>query len=386
MIGSFRLPISITSSGDTTAPTITTAIVEDANPDKLVVVFSEVVDITDTTGLTITGDTTPTLSAPIGTGSNTITLTLSTALTNGQSVTLNVASSNTIKDAATNALLATTQAITNNVAAVNIYEAETTSYMNAIATPNDGTATIYTGVTGGQLWTLVNDLVAGLKTNSLWAKLFYYYLFLGDTAILQKYNLKDINTFPLTWYGGWVYDNKGALGNGTNAYAKTGFTPSLAKELNSNGLSIVIGTNNTPVVTNAIEIGAFNASEKSSYLKVFISSSKAQLESGMNGGGPSSIVSNPDSKGVYTSVKQSSTLSKVFKNSIEKKSWNGGGTLPIVETYIGTLNTDDSAYGSGYSNQRFQGALEHTGLTLTEVQTLHSLIDTFEAAIGRKTW
>jgi len=118
MIGSFRLPISLTSSGDTTAPTITTAKVENANPDKLVVVFSEVVTITNTTGLTITGAATPTLSAPTGGGSNTITFTLSTALTNGQSVTLNVASSNTIEDAANNSLAATTKAITNNVAAV----------------------------------------------------------------------------------------------------------------------------------------------------------------------------------------------------------------------------------------------------------------------------
>jgi len=116
MIGSFRLPVSLTSSGDTTAPTITTATVEDANPDKLVVVFSEVVNIINTTGLTITGDATPTLSAPTGSGSNTITFTLSTALTNGQSVTLNVASSNTIEDAANNSLVATTKTITNNVA------------------------------------------------------------------------------------------------------------------------------------------------------------------------------------------------------------------------------------------------------------------------------
>jgi len=119
MIGSFRLPISITSSGDTTAPTILSATVENVNPNKLVVVFSEVVTITNTTGLTITGDVTPTLSAPTGSGTDTITFTLSTALTNGQSVTLNVASSNTIKDAANNSLAATTKSITNNVAAAS---------------------------------------------------------------------------------------------------------------------------------------------------------------------------------------------------------------------------------------------------------------------------
>ena len=106
------------AAADTTAPTITTATVEDANKDKLVVVFSEVVNITDVTGLTITGDVTPTLSAPTGTGTNTITFTLSAALTTGQSVTLNVAGTNTIEDADANALAVTTKAITNNVAVV----------------------------------------------------------------------------------------------------------------------------------------------------------------------------------------------------------------------------------------------------------------------------
>jgi len=119
MIGSFRLPISITSGG-TSAPTIISAKVEDANPDKLVVVFSEPVNITDVTGLTITGDVTPTLSVPTGSGTDTITFTLSAALTNGQAVTLNVASSNTIEDSASNALAATTKTITNNVVVVTV--------------------------------------------------------------------------------------------------------------------------------------------------------------------------------------------------------------------------------------------------------------------------
>jgi len=156
---------NITIAGaDTTAPTITTATVEDANPDKLVVVFSEVVTITNTTGLTITGDATPTLSTPTGSGSNTITFTLSTALTNGQSVTLNVSSSNTIKDAVNNALAATTVAITNNVAAVSSYEAETTSYINRVNTD--------TGAVINE--TYIDSVYSQLKTDASLANLLFW--------------------------------------------------------------------------------------------------------------------------------------------------------------------------------------------------------------------
>ena len=113
------------------APTITTATVENVNSDKLVVVFSEVVNITDVTGLTITGDVTPTLSAPTGTGTNTITFTLSAALTTGQSVTLNVAGTNTIEDTANNALAVTTRAVTNNAAAAGIEYVVWEQFVNA---------------------------------------------------------------------------------------------------------------------------------------------------------------------------------------------------------------------------------------------------------------
>ena len=269
-------------------------------------------------------------------------------------------------------------------AVVSSYEAETTSLMNAIATPNDGTATIYTGVSGSQLWTLVDDLVAGLKTNSLWAKLFYYYPFLGGTAILQKYNLKDTTTFPLTWYGGWVFDNKGALGNGTNTYADTGFVASASKDVNSNGLSVVIGTDNVPIQGNAIEIGAQISPTQASFILIRKNNTERIFKARMNGSNLDAV--NDDARGVYTAVRIDSTTSITIKNSVQISSWNSGGTLPTSNTYIGNMSYQNDPSAAGYSNQRFQGALEHTGLTLTETQTLHSLIDTFEAGLGRKTW
>jgi len=207
MIGSFRLPVSLTSGG-TSAPTIISAKVEDANPDKLVVVFSEPINITDVTGLTITGDVTPTLSVPTGSGTDTITFTLSAALTNGQAVTLNVASSNTIEDTASNALVATTKAITNNVAAVSSFEAETTAYMNAIGIPNDSTvyyATTPQETTGTALWTAVDTFVKGLKSNTILTKMKAIYPFIGGTAATHKWNLinpQDTDAaYRLTFFG-----------------------------------------------------------------------------------------------------------------------------------------------------------------------------------------
>ena len=252
MIGSFRLPISITSGG-TSAPTIISAKVEDTNPNKLVVVFSEVVNITDVTGLTITGAATPTLSAPTGSGSDTITFTLSTALTNGQSVTLNVASSNTIKDAANNALAATTKAITNNVAAAASYDAKTTAYMNAVGTPNDSTASIYPNKTNADIWNLCEQVVQYINTNNAWPGVKTLHLMQGNTAIKNSYNLKDTTTFPMTFYGGWIHDAQGNKGNGTNTYGKFGFISSA--ELSSVNSAFIISSLTETVNSTAFMVG-----------------------------------------------------------------------------------------------------------------------------------
>jgi len=209
MIGSFRLPISLTSSGDTTAPTILSAKVEDANPNKLVVVFSELVTITNTTGLTITGDATPTLSAPTGSGTNTITFTLSTALTNGQSVTLNVAANNTIKDAANNALAATTIAITNNVAAAG-YDVDYQAVLdyataNSIALPS----TVESGIN--------NQIVIDLKANGAWAKLDMFLKYKGDANSAFKLICWKRVTAVVA-YGSLTWSATGVQGNGSNTY------------------------------------------------------------------------------------------------------------------------------------------------------------------------
>ena len=210
MIGSFRLPVSLTSSGDTTAPTILTATVEDANPDKLVVVFSEVVTIANTTGLTITGAATPTLSAPTGSGSNTITFTLSTALTNGQSVTLNIASSNTIKDAANNALAATTKAITNNVAAAATYDPD---YQDVLDAASAGGETLPSQAQQD----IDNQIMIDYKATGKYASRSMMLKASGTaTPGFKLYCWK--RKIKMVAYGGLTWDDIGVLPNGVNGY------------------------------------------------------------------------------------------------------------------------------------------------------------------------
>jgi len=375
MIGSFRLPLSLTS-GDTTLPTITTATVEDANPDKLVVVFSEVVTITNTTGLTITGAATPTLSAPIGSGTDTITFTLSTALTNGQSVTLNVASSNTIKDAANNSLAATTRAITNNVAAPVIsYEAETTSYMNAVAIPDDTTvyyATTPQEITGAAIWTAVDDYVKEVRA-------FYYkfkaiYLFLGDTALQMKWNLKNpLDTdaaFRLAFFGSGTLSATGWKGNGTNAYLETFLNQSTVLALNNESVGYYIRTPDDASGYTAGVLGAGNTGTT-----FIIRTNEAKFR---NQTPTERTVSLSNYTGLIATSRLISTEYRIQSRNTGITDNISSNSLVNFTFKIGSLK--DSAYFSG---AEFAFSYISDGLTYTELLAHNTAVENLQTALKR---
>ena len=380
------------ASSDSTAPTITTATVEDANPNKLVVVFSEVVTITNTTGLTITGAATPTLNAPTGTGSDTVTFTLSTAITNGQSVTLNVDSSNTIKDAANNSLAAATKAITNNVAAVASYETETDSFMTAINIANDSTVHFLgtpKETTGSKWWNDIDQLVVELKSatnttdlSTVFAAVYPYY---GGTADRVKFNLLNpANTDAakrISHFGSWVHNETGSLVNGVNTYTDTHIVPSNDMALNGNGLIWCFGQENTDTS------GIFVHCQNNTTQKIAMYLSGGEWVVSANGINRLSDIGGR--KGVWALVKQSSTAAPFFKNKVKVYTHEGGGTLP-TNRILECVNSD---YVTGDATTNFLGnqtllsrLYVKSALTDTQIIAVSAALEDFEFRVGRKTW
>ena len=346
------------ASSDTTAPTITTATVEDANPDKLVVVFSEVVTITNTTGLTITGAATPTLSAPTGSGSNTITFTLSTALTNGQAVTLNVASSNTIKDAANNALVAATVTIANNVAAVVTYDAKTTDFMNAVGTPNDSAASIYPNKTNADIWNLFDSVVAYYKAQGVWNDIIYWHPRFGDTADKNSFNAKDVSVFKDEFFGGWVFDSTGCQGNGTNTYSKCGFIPNTHFASTTDvAMTIVSTVGGTEI---GMEFGSRNSVDNRFYMALNFNGSLFHLI-GTYGGS----VINSLSTGIFTTKKVGNTVTTIRNKNATPlfSSTDTSSLISSIETNYGAV--DIAGEIQYYSDKTLADAMMHKGSTDT---------------------
>ncbi len=107
------------------------------------------------------------------------------------------------------------------------YKFNTSIFSRGVAYDTDAQAffTVNSTLTDTVQKDAINQFVLDLKSNSLWTLGKYLYLgFLGDSTKV-KYNLFSPASNVLTISSGWTYDAQGMQGNGTSAYAQTGFIP-----------------------------------------------------------------------------------------------------------------------------------------------------------------
>ena len=275
----------------------------------------------------------------------------------------------------------------NKSAVSNVFSVTTTVYLTP-SSYTDTNANAYISAAGITALSQesVYQLIVDLKTVGLYSKVQAFYPFKGTTSASHKFNGKNpVNTdagFRLIFNGSGTFSESGYLTNGSNAYADSKFIPSENQTVNNNGITVVVGTNNAPV-TDAREVGSYISNSQASLLGVKINNTTYSRRSWING----TIIEQTgfnESRGVFTGVKTSSTVQKLFRNGSLISIGNSGGTLPNISQWIGALNATGSAYG--YSNQRIQMVLFHEGLSDSEVATLHSIIDLSESIAGRKTW
>jgi len=231
-------------------------------------------------------------------------------------------------------------------------------------------------------------LITGLKNNSLYVKTQAVYTFKGTTPSQHKFNSKNpIDTdgaFRLTFSGTGTYSNLGFQTNGSNSYANTYFAPSINQNVNSNGMTVVVGTNNS-VNTDNCTVGSYNSESQMSIFTSKGNNTTYYRQSLLNSRGSAIIQTGVnDAKGIWTASKQSASVGKLFRNQTLIGSGSGGGALPTYNLYIGALNYIGSL--NGVSHQRIQMVILHEGLSNTEITTLQSIIDLSETIAGRKTW
>jgi len=233
------------------------------------------------------------------------------------------------------------------------------------------------------IYTLVDSLIA----NNLWDKLFAIYPFVGSSGYSHKFNLKapidDDISYRLTFTGGSTHSSLGYQCDGTS-WANTYFNPNLIQDVNSNGITITVGTNNATISSDAIEIGSYTNGTTLSFVGSKRNNTNYTRYCGMNSNtGRIELTGTNDARGIYSGNRFGGNT-KLIRNGMTLATIAASGALPSSPIYIGTLNLAPLSLYT--TTQRIQFTSLHSGLSDSELVTFHSIIDTFENSLGRKTW
>ncbi len=74
----------------------------------------------------------------------------------------------------------------------------------------------------------VNNLVIALKADGSWTNLDAIYPFLGDSANVDSWNLKNTGLYHIAWHGTVSHNANGVAGDGSTGYGDTGFNAGTA--------------------------------------------------------------------------------------------------------------------------------------------------------------
>jgi len=251
-------------------------------------------------------------------------------------------------------------------------------------TANDADAQAFitaSGISGTEA-TAINTLVVNLKSANIWTKMKCIYPFVGNTASMQKWNLKDARdldaAYRLVFSGGGTFSANGYQPNGTNAYANTFLTPSTAYSVASSGhMSYYSRTDSNGA--NEREIGSLTGTVYSDLALRY--SNTVHMRWGETSAPITAASAN--SIGFYVGSRTTSNTLKIFKNGTQILiSGNLAAGLPSVPFFIGCLNLSNSP--SFYSAKQCAFASIGDGLSDAEALAFYNAVQTFNTTLSRQ--
>jgi len=253
---------------------------------------------------------------------------------------------------------------------------EANTYLRAVV---DSGGTGITSTVSAATVTLFTSLVS----NNLWESVSVMYPMLGGVSASCKFNAKnpvDTNAgFRLVFNGGWTFNASGATSNGTNAFANTFFSSSTLN-INSQHLSFYMSNNSSTVGAGKC-YGGSNATRAN-----YIGQDGTPLFYYGIGGSPGNTVAGTiNTQGLIIGASSGDTNEGLYRNGTRLNSSNTGGRIAVTPSiYIGAMNNNGSTiqyYGNQYSFVTIG-----SGLSQSQVNTLTTIINTFQTTLGRNTF
>ena len=221
----------------------------------------------------------------------------------------------------------------------------------------------------------INNLVIGLKADSLWTKMKAIYPFVGGTSTTHKYNLVNpLDTdaaFRLVFSGGWTHSSTGATPNGTNGYADTKLIAQNVLGLNSTSYGVYSRTNvdrNAPSIGNvtggaSAECSLWLRSGNLTYLRVNNPSASSQA--------------NSDSRGLFIANRANSTQINLQIRGTQYTYSNNSNSLYVNAFHLGGVNPNF------FDNKEIAFSFIGDGLTSQNMTDLDTRVTTFQTALNR---
>ena len=221
----------------------------------------------------------------------------------------------------------------------------------------------------------VNNLVIGLKADSLWTSIKAIYPFVGGVASSNKFNLKDPRdldaAYRLVFNGGWTHASTGITPYGVNGWANTYLNTQGTLGLNSTSFGVYSRANvdrSAPSIGNVT--GAASA-ECSLWLRT------SNLAFIRVNGSTGSSTANTDSRGLFIANRVNSTQAQIQIRGTQTTFTNASNSLYTNPFQLGGVNPNF------FDTKELAFAFIGDGLTSQNMTNLDTRVITFETELNR---
>jgi hypothetical protein len=227
----------------------------------------------------------------------------------------------------------------------------------------------------------VNQLVLSMKANSLWTLMKVIYPFVGSSAAACSQNLVSSN-FTGTFVSGWNFSTTGVISTGTG-YLNTNFNNQSNWTSTSNASMGFVSATNQPGGT-ICDMGIGGNLLSGSNSTTIYSSYSGTFFSGMNCTSVAPGAINSSTIGFFVTTRLSTTSYSSYKrgsSTINITNTDAIGTDPNNFIYLSAGHQPPNA--SLYAIKLYNFSFIGDGLTQGQVDTFWTIIQTFNASLGR---
>jgi hypothetical protein len=358
--------------GDVTAPTVSSATVPNANPNTVIVVFSESVTVT-TAGWSFRRNGSNWAVSSVAGSGNTWTFTMATSAANGETIdrTYNAGTGNTL-DGAGNELGAFTNAsVTNNVAGG--FDTDAQAFFT------------FTGITDSTIQNAINTHVVSLKTLGLWGtKIQRIYPFVGGTSTRHQADLRNpVSGNNLSYRGTPTHTANGMECGAGDVMAMTNVIPSVSMSISDLSMGVYISQDEQVSSLAKLTMGVVGVNAFS--LSIVARFTNDQSYYGMTDSGGNVSPSNTVAPGFYSLSRTASNVGKAFKGGTQVGSTFTSTQTTLPNTVAIGIGGGTADGGTSYLSGENQVRYAYIGLGLTDAEMLdyYNSIQTLQTALSR---